>query len=99
MPLRHRSRGVCEGNYAEEILAADNRGTHASLLDRGGAFNAETTSAAAYALSAGKAGAQLAAEARRHDIFLKHCKYGRSQVLADDRTPFYASTSQLAYGQ
>jgi hypothetical protein len=69
------------------------------MLDRGGAFSAETTSGTAYALSAGKVGSQLAAESRRQDIYLKHCKYGRSQVLADDRTPFYASTSQLAYGQ
>jgi hypothetical protein len=47
----------------------------------------------------GKSGAALAAGARRQDIVLKYCKYGRSQVMPDDKTAYFASSTQLAYGE
>lgn len=91
---------MCEGNYAEELLAGDARGRPSGyMLDRGGTFSSETTSGAAFKLAPGKAGQELASAARRQDLFLKHCKYGHSHVMPDDRTSFYASTSQLAYGE
>lgn len=68
------------------------------MLDQGGAFAAETTSRAAYAPAPGKSGEELAAAARRQDIFLKHVKYGKSAVMPTDKTGFFASTSQLSYG-
>ena len=62
-------RGVCAGNYAEEILAADARGRPGYLLDRGGSFAASTTSREAYGDAAAKTGDALAAGAQRNDIF------------------------------
>ncbi|PRW60959.1 flagellar associated [Chlorella sorokiniana] len=90
-------KGVCAGNYAEEILAADVHGRPGFLLDKGGSFAASTTSREAFTAD-GKTGEALAASARRDDIFLKYCKYGRSQVMGEDRAGFWASTTQLAYG-
>jgi hypothetical protein len=79
-------------------MAADNRGRPGFVLDRGGAFTAETTSRAAFAPCPERSGAPLAAAAARQDVFLKHVKYGHSQVLPQDKTGFFASTTQLAYG-
>ncbi|KAL4853149.1 hypothetical protein ACK3TF_005843 [Chlorella vulgaris] len=74
-------RGVCEGNYAEELLAGDARGRPSGyVLDRGGTFSSETTSGAAFKLAPGKAGQELASAAQRQDLFLKPCKYGHSHV-------------------
>lgn len=154
-------KGVCQGNYAEELLAADAAG-RPFVLDRGAGgapFQGQSTTAATYtpaggrragcsrpampellarshsslsacttfvlllysrggtpgprrapaswfhahaaspAGSAGKSGSELAAVAQREDIRLKYVKYGRSAVLPEDKTGFWASTAQLAYGQ
>ena len=46
--LPARRRGVCQGNFAEELLAADAAGRPGYLLDRGAAFDGTTTSRAAF---------------------------------------------------
>ncbi|KAL4424245.1 hypothetical protein ABPG75_001546 [Micractinium tetrahymenae] len=88
--------GVLDGNFAEDLLAADAKGRPGFVLDRGGAFAATTTTQATFTAQ-GKSGAELAAAARREDIALKYVKYGKSSVLPDDKTGFWASTTQLAY--
>lgn len=89
-------RGVREGNYAEDILAGDCKGRTGSVMDKGGAFCSETTSSAAYS-SHGKSGPELAAASQRRDVELKYGKYGKSTVMPEDKTGFWASTTQLAY--
>lgn len=41
-------KGVCQGNYAEELLSADYRGRPGFLLDKAGAFAGTSTSRAAF---------------------------------------------------
>ena len=50
-----------------------------------------------HVLPAGRSGAELAAAARRVDI-LASAKYARSQVMPQDQTSYFASTTALAYG-
>lgn len=88
--------GVLDGNFAEELLASDAKGRPGFVLDRGGAFDGTSTAKATFTAQ-GKSGPELAAAARREDIALKYVKYGKSTVLPDDKTGFWASTTQLAY--
>jgi hypothetical protein len=62
------------------------------------AFNAPTTSSAAFSQVEAKTGAQLLKTSSREDIKLKYGKYGKTEPLGDGSGGCFATLTQLAYG-